>query len=48
MLHKTSSDIRCVICGSTADKRIYEKPVCQACSDKQDVKEFFERLNKFD
>lgn len=48
MLHKTSSDIRCVICGAPADTRIEEQPVCAECASKQETKDYFDNLKKFD
>lgn len=48
MLHKTSSDLVCVICAKPADTNIGTHPVCSDCANKKDVKEYLERLTKFE
>jgi DNA-directed RNA polymerase subunit RPC12/RpoP len=48
MLHKESSDLRCVICGSPADKQIDAHVVCSECAEKDDIKEYLDRLTKFE
>ena len=48
MLHKNSSDLLCIICAAPATKRMKDKPVCDDCSQKPEIKEYLDRLDKFE